>query len=119
MMKHMPVSKFLDAMCVRLNGPEADGIDLSVNLSFTDRQETYVLWLENAVLHHKKSAPDPEATVTLNLTYELFLQIVTGQMNMADAAATGEVGLDGRLEDLVQLFSLLTRPQGFFNIVTP
>ena len=119
MMAHIPIPKFFDAMCVRLDGPKADGKQLSVNITFTDRQETYVLRLENAVLHHKRSAPDPEASATLDLTYELFLGIFTGQVDMAEAAAAGKLELDGNLEDLIQLFSLLTRPQGFFNIVTP
>jgi len=38
---------------------------------------------------------------------------------MPDAVATGDVNLDGNLDDLVEFFGLLTQPQGFFNIVTP
>ena len=119
MLKHIPLSKFFDSMCARLNGPEADGKELAVNITFTDKQETYVLKVENAVLHHKKADADPQATATLSLTYQLFLKMFTGQIKMADAVGTGEMELEGNLDDLVQLFSLLSRPQGFFNIVTP
>ncbi len=119
MLKHIPLPRFFDAMCVRLNGPEADGRNMVVNISFTDKQETYVLTLENSVLHHKKSDPDPAANASLKLTHELFLRVFTGQVNLADAAGTGELELDGDPNDLMQFFSLLTRPQGAFNIVTP
>ena len=97
----------------------ADGKNIVINIEFTDRQENYVLTLENAVLHHKKADPDPAATASLKLTNELFLKVFTGQVQMADVAGTGELELDGDLNDLIQLFSLLSRPQGFFNIVTP
>lgn len=118
-MQHMPVNKFFDAMAVRLNGPKADGKDITINITFTDKQTSYVLHLENAVMHHKQRDPDPQANATLKLTYELFLKVFTGQVEMADAVSSGEMELDGNLDDLVQFFSLLDRPQVFFNIVTP
>jgi len=119
LIRQIPISMFFDLMSTRLNGPEADGKNMVINFTFTDKQENYVLNLENAVLHHKKTEPDSQANATLKLPYELFLQIFTGRMNMADVTASGEVELEGELNDLVQFFSLLTRPQGFFNIVTP
>ena len=106
-------------MAVRLNGPKADGKEMTINITFTDKQESYVLTLENAVMHHKKTDPDPRANASLKLTYELFLKVFTGQVEMAEAASSGEMELEGNLEDLVQFFSLLDRPQVFFNIVTP
>ncbi|MCP4749785.1 MAG: hypothetical protein GY866_02740 [Proteobacteria bacterium] len=39
--------------------------------------------------------------------------------NMAEAAGKGEVELDWDLDDPIAFFSLLSRPQDFFNIVTP
>jgi alkyl sulfatase BDS1-like metallo-beta-lactamase superfamily hydrolase len=119
MMRHIPIPKFFDAMCVRLDGAKADGKNMVVNMTFTDKQETYVLTLENSTLHHKKSDPNPRANATLTLPYELFLKIFSGQMTMPDAVATGDVNLDGNLDELVEFFGLLTQPQGFFNIVTP
>jgi alkyl sulfatase BDS1-like metallo-beta-lactamase superfamily hydrolase len=119
MLKQIPIPRFFDAMSVRLNGPEADGKDIAVNITFTDRQENYVLKLENAVLHHTQADPDPEANATLKLTHDLYLRIFTGQVNMTDAVASGDLELEGDRNDLIQFFSLFARPQGFFNIVTP
>jgi alkyl sulfatase BDS1-like metallo-beta-lactamase superfamily hydrolase len=119
MLKQIPIPRFFDAMSVRLNGPEADGKNIAVNITFTDRQENYVLKLENAVLHHTQADPDPEANATLKLTHDLYLRIFTGQVNMTDAVASGDLELEGDRNDLIQFFSLFARPQGFFNIVTP
>ena len=119
MMKHIPISKFFDAMSVRINGLQADGKTITVNITFTDRQENYVLHLENAVLHHRLAVIDPKASATLKLPYEVFLQVFSGRVKLADASASGDLELEGDLNDLGQLFSLIERPQTFFNIVTP
>ncbi|MCP4757806.1 MAG: MBL fold metallo-hydrolase [Proteobacteria bacterium] len=119
MLKQMPISKFFDAMAVRLNGPEADGTNVVVNITFTDRRENYVLALENAVFHHKQADPDPKADATLKITHELYLKVFTGQADMIEADGTGDLELEGDREALIRFFSLFERPQAFFNIVTP
>ena len=53
------MERFLEAMAASLNGPEADGRETTLNFVFTDIDESYVLTLENAVLHHKRGDPDP------------------------------------------------------------
>jgi alkyl sulfatase BDS1-like metallo-beta-lactamase superfamily hydrolase len=73
LLRHTPVPRFLDAMAVRLNGPDAEGKDMTINLVFTDLGESYVLSLKNAVLHHHAGPPDPGANATLKLTQELYL----------------------------------------------
>ncbi|MCP4753923.1 MAG: MBL fold metallo-hydrolase [Proteobacteria bacterium] len=119
MIRQIPVSKFFDTMAVRLKGPEADGKNITINITFTDRLENHVLKLENAVLHHKRADPDPEAAATLKLTHELYLRIFTGKAKMAEAAAAGDLVLEGDANELIQFFALFGKPQGFFNIVTP
>ncbi|NQU63799.1 MAG: MBL fold metallo-hydrolase, partial [SAR324 cluster bacterium] len=51
LIQQMPISSFFDIMAVRLNGPQAEGNEITINFMFTDRNECYVLKLENAVLH--------------------------------------------------------------------
>ncbi|MBP6816375.1 MAG: MBL fold metallo-hydrolase, partial [Burkholderiaceae bacterium] len=45
-----PVTRYLEAMAASLNGPRADGSALKINLIFQDSGESYVLWIEHAVL---------------------------------------------------------------------
>jgi len=119
LLRQMPVSSFFDVMAVRLDGPKAQGENISINFVFTDLGERYVLRLENAVLHHYRQESDPGANVTLTMTHDLFVRIFTRQITMMDAAASDDLKIDGNADDLIRFFSLLTTPDGMFPIVTP
>jgi alkyl sulfatase BDS1-like metallo-beta-lactamase superfamily hydrolase len=118
-LRQTPVRRFFDSMAVRLNGPEAAGAELSVNFVFTDLGESYLLDIGNAVLHHHPSDPDTAADATLKLTHEVFLAMLTGRAGLKDLILSDEVELRGSKLDLLKFFSLLDKPDGRFNIVTP
>ena len=42
--------------------------DTVLNFVFTDVDETHVVEIENAVLHHRRADPDPDASATIRLT---------------------------------------------------
>jgi len=118
-LRQTPVRRFFDSMAVRLNGPDADGVNLSVNFVFTDLGESYLLEIGNAVLHHRPSQPDTPADATLQLTHDMFLSMLTGQAGLKELLLSDEIELAGSRLDLLKFFSLLDRPDGRFNIVTP
>ena len=118
-LRRTPVTRFFDSMAVRLDGPEAEGVDLTVNFVFTDLGESYRLDIGNAVLHHRPSAPDAEADATLRITHEMFLAMVMGQAGLADLLLSDDIELEGSRLDLLKFFSLFDKPEGRFNIVTP
>jgi len=118
-LKLTPLSRFFDAMAVRLNGPQAEGKYMVVNIVFTDINESYVLTLENAVLHHRKADPDPRANATLKLTHDLFLRMLTGTAGIRDTIFSDDLETSGSRIDLVRFFLLLESPKTGFNIVTP
>jgi alkyl sulfatase BDS1-like metallo-beta-lactamase superfamily hydrolase len=119
LLRQIPMSRFLDAMAARLDGPRADGKHLVVNLVLTDLGETHVLELRNAVLHHRRGEPDPRANATLRLTHEFFLRMVTGSAGLRDAIFSDELSVDGSRIDLLSFLSLLEKSDGRFAIVTP
>ena len=114
-----PMERFLESMAARINGPEADGKNMKLNFVFTDIDESYVLTLENAVLHHKRRAPDPEADVTVRVTKALLLRLFTGQAGLRDVIFGDELDVDGSRTALFGFFSLLDAPNPAFPIVTP
>jgi alkyl sulfatase BDS1-like metallo-beta-lactamase superfamily hydrolase len=118
-LRQTPVRRFFDSMAVRLNGPDAAGVELSINFVFTDLGESYLLDIGNAVLHHHPSDPDTPADATLKLTHEMFLAVLTGRVGLKDLLLSDEIELQGSKLDLLQLFALLDRPDGRFNIITP
>lgn len=114
-----PVERYLDAMAAGLNGPKADGVDLKLNLVFSDMKESYVLWIENAVLHHRKGPPDPAANATLTLTQPVFVGMMTGTAGARDVLLGDDLRIGGSRIDLVRFLALIDKPPRTFPIVTP
>jgi alkyl sulfatase BDS1-like metallo-beta-lactamase superfamily hydrolase len=118
-MRETPIPQFFNSMAVRLNGPDAEDVELSVNVVFTDLKESYLLDIENAVLHHRPLEQKVEADATLRLTHELFVQILIGKAGLKDTLLSDELEVEGSTLDLLRFFALLDKPTGTFNIVTP
>jgi alkyl sulfatase BDS1-like metallo-beta-lactamase superfamily hydrolase len=120
MLRHMAPERFFVVMAVALNGPRADGKNMKLNFVFTDLGQSYVLTLENAVLHHHKTAaPDPGASVTVRLTRDFLVHLITGQAGLREMIFSDELAVEGSRLDLLAFFRLLDRPNQTFPIVTP
>ena len=113
-----PIDRFLEAMAANLNGPDAEGKDYKLNLELTDTHESYVLWIENAVLHFRRGAPEADANASLSLTKALFVKIVAGTAGAKDTLMSDDLKVKGSRIDLVRFFSLIDKPKGNFAIVT-
>jgi len=118
MLSQTPVERFLEAMAAGLNGPAAEGKDLKVNLVLTDTKESFVLWIENAVLHHKKAAPAADANATLTLTKDIFIKMMAGTAGVKDTLLSDDLKVTGSKIDLVRFFTLIDKAPGTFAIVT-
>ncbi len=118
-LKRTPASRFFDSMAVRLNGSKAAGKNLVVNVIFTDIAESHVLTLKNAVLHHKRAAPDPQADVTLKVTHDLFVRMLIGKAGLKETLFSDKLEINGSRINLLSFLMLLDRPETNFNIVTP
>ncbi len=119
MIKQAPLERFLDAMAARLNAPKAEGMEMSVNLIFSDLGVSHVLELKNSVLRHYKRDPDPDANVTLRLTHDIYLKMATGKVGIKDTLFSDDLKVEGSRVDLVRFFRLFDKPDGTFNIVVP
>jgi len=113
-----PVERFLEAMAAGLDGPAADGKNLKVNLVITDIKESYVLWIKNAVLHHRAAAPAADAHATLTLTKPIFIKMMAGTAGIKDTLMSDDLKIDGSKIDLVRFFTLIDKAAGTFAIVT-
>ncbi|MFT4907088.1 MAG: alkyl sulfatase BDS1-like metallo-beta-lactamase superfamily hydrolase [Oleispira sp.] len=122
-----PVERFFDTMSVRLNGPKAEGERYIIKVNFTDKNLSYVLYLENSVLYylveqawqasHDKQAS--EINATLNVKHELFIDMLIGRAGLKETLFSDDLTIDGSKLDLLSFLSLFDRPAGDFNIVTP
>lgn len=118
LLEQTPVERFLEAMAASLNGPRAEGVNLTINLVFSDLKDSHVLHIENAVLHHRRAPPAPDAQATLTLTRPLFLRLLLGQAGAKDLMTSDEARVDGSRIDLARFFLLLDKATGTFPIVT-
>ncbi|HPU50768.1 MAG TPA: alkyl sulfatase dimerization domain-containing protein [Burkholderiaceae bacterium] len=114
-----PVTRYLEAMAASLNGPRAEGSDLRINLVFSDSGETYLLWIENAVLHHRRAAPEPRANATLTMTRPVFVRLMTGSAGLQDTLLSSDLSISGSRIDLLRFLALLDKPPRSFAIVSP
>jgi alkyl sulfatase BDS1-like metallo-beta-lactamase superfamily hydrolase len=118
MLQHAPTERFLERMAASIDGRKAAESKLKVNLVFSDIKESYVLTVENGVLHHHKAAPAADANATLTLTKPFFLQMMTGQAGATDLLLSDQTRIDGSKLDLGRFFALIEKAPGNFPIVT-
>ncbi|WP_144210550.1 alkyl/aryl-sulfatase [Shewanella donghaensis] len=114
-----PIENFLQSMASRVIGPEVFGEDFELNINFTDLNKNYVLTLSNAVLHHKLASKSTTANATLNISHELFIDLIIGNVGVSDVLFSDDLEIEGSKIDLASFFSKLDKPKGVFNIVTP
>ena len=114
-----PVSLFFDSMAVRLKAEDAEGESAVIKITFTDLKESYLLTLKHSVLHNRLVDEDTPADATLNLTRSLFVDLLIGRAGLKELLFSDEISFEGSRLDLIGFFSMLDKPQGRFNIVTP
>lgn len=119
MLREIPRARFFDSMAARLNGPRAEDVALKINFIFTDLDESYVLDIHNAVMHHRAAPPAADANASLRVTHEFFLDMVIGDLSLKDTLMSDELDVGGSRLDLLRFFRLFDQPDGRFAIVTP
>ncbi|MGV0852583.1 alkyl sulfatase dimerization domain-containing protein [Mycolicibacterium phlei] len=114
----MPPEMLFDYMGVRLNGPEAAGKVITLNVNFTDLNREYGLTVENGVLHHAP-APIPDANARISLSKATLDDIQLGNTTLEEAVSADDVTVDGQQESFNEFMGLLDTFPFWFNIVTP
>ncbi|MFP0196316.1 alkyl/aryl-sulfatase [Pseudomonas sp. PHC1] len=117
LMKQTPTERFLEAMAASLDGPAADGKHWTFNLVLTDTNESFVLWIENAVLHYRKGPTAENANATLTVTKDLFVQLLGGTAGLKEALTSDDLKVEGSKVDLMRFLGLLEKAPGNFAIV--
>lgn len=118
-LKEAPSEYFMDAISVNLDGPSADGVNLVLNFTFLERNENFVITIENSVFHYKKASPDPSASASIKISRALFLTLITQKRDVGESLFGDNIQVEGKKLDLIKFLSLMKKPKGHFNIVTP
>jgi alkyl sulfatase BDS1-like metallo-beta-lactamase superfamily hydrolase len=105
-------------LAVRLNGPKAEGKNVTLNVDFTDLKKQYALVVEDGVLdYHPKFADKPDATLTLTKSTLDNIQLKT--TTLEQAIASGDLKVDGNADAFSNFLGLLDNYPFWFHIVTP
>jgi alkyl sulfatase BDS1-like metallo-beta-lactamase superfamily hydrolase len=115
----LPPELFFTALATRLDGPKAAGKRLVINVTFTDLSESWVLTVENGVLHHERTAPAADAVASVRLTRDFLVRLLTRDAGLREVVFSDALAIEGSRTQLLGFLMLLDRPDGTFPIVTP
>jgi alkyl sulfatase BDS1-like metallo-beta-lactamase superfamily hydrolase len=117
--KNMPVDEFLKLIAVKLNGPKADGKKITLNVTLSNSNQQYAIYLENSVLIYKAGKLDADPDVSLTLDQFTFYGIGLGLLSPEQAVTAGKLIISGDHTKLNEFLSLLDKFDRLPNIVTP
>lgn len=118
-LRAMPIDMYLDYMGIRLSSQKAEGKTIVINLNITDKQQKYVLKVENSVLIYTPNKQIKEADATLDLTKSTFDNITLQKKSIMQSITDGDIKLTGNKEKLEEFLKLFDDFPPMFNIVTP
>jgi alkyl sulfatase BDS1-like metallo-beta-lactamase superfamily hydrolase len=115
LLSQLTPEQIFDGLAISVNGPRACDLDITIDVTLTDRAANYRLALRNGVLVHRKVPADPATaavTITLGNAFRL-LMLTMGDFNSPGFEMSGDQTY------LQQFLAVLDRPDPSFNIVTP
>jgi alkyl sulfatase BDS1-like metallo-beta-lactamase superfamily hydrolase len=115
----VPTEMFLDFLGVRFNPENADDLDITLNLRFTDTGENFVLKLKNSVLNNISDKLDDNPNAEMIMTREVFDLIALKDTSMPMEIAKGNIKIRGNPLAVLNVFRRLDNYDPLFNIVTP
>ena len=123
MIRAMTIEQVFDTIGVRIKAESIGGVGVVVNWRFTDMSgtpdERWVLGLSNRTLYATRGKHDAGASVTVTLTRELLLAIVSQDTTFVDEIGKGTIVLDGDGAALLSIFGNLEETTAGFPIVEP
>lgn len=114
----MPIDILFDYAAVHVVGEKAAEVDVRFDVDFTDRDETWTVWVRNGVLHARPGATD-QAPLTVRAPKTLAAAVLLEPAAASRLSAAGTVTLDGDASVLDVYASVLDEFDPNFAIVTP
>jgi len=108
-----------DFLAVRLNADAATDESFSIGFEFTDRNERWLVSIDNSVLHAWPERDIADADVRLVLERSNFLRVLAQQTDVPTLVAAGEATIDGNPLTLATFGGLFDRFPFWFEIVRP
>jgi alkyl sulfatase BDS1-like metallo-beta-lactamase superfamily hydrolase len=115
----LSLDMFFDFLGVKLNGPKAADKNLAFNFNFTDSGDRYRVTVANGVLNYRSVTESPDADATISLTRQGLVALALLGRAPALLVENGVISVEGNMDAVDELMSLLDNFEFWFNIVTP
>ena len=115
----MPLDNLFKAMAVRLIPAKVDGLDLAINLNFTDLTDQFRLEIRNSVLRGFRNLAEKEAPTELVLSSINFKRMMSGLITAAELIKSDDMKIIGDAETLLPLPTYFDSFQRRFPLVIP
>jgi alkyl sulfatase BDS1-like metallo-beta-lactamase superfamily hydrolase len=115
----LPVDQMLAVAAMRLKADEVGGVDVSLNLVFTDIAEHWFVGLSNRALRYRQGKHAVDADATVSTTRVVLSAVLSGDVSLDDAVADGRLVHEGDLDALRHVTDHLDVFFGGFPIVEP
>jgi alkyl sulfatase BDS1-like metallo-beta-lactamase superfamily hydrolase len=119
LVRALPTTMLFDLLSVRLNGPKAGDTRITVNYTFTDTRESYLVTVSNGVLHAFEDRQSDDADASMTVTRSGFVELLLSAVTAAELMERGELEVAGDAGKLLELMSLFDQFDFWFNIVEP
>jgi len=115
----MSTDLIFDYLGVRLNAEKAEGKKLTLNFVFPDRDEHYLLELENSHLNNIKGQQSDNADVTITINRSDMDKMLIKQQSFQQLLQDGKVKTQGNIQAFGQLMGMMDEFPFWFKIATP
>lgn len=115
----MPSEMIFDFLAVGLDGEKAADVSITLDLSFTDRDERWLVTIENGVLRYHASRQVENPTIALSIDRPDFMRVLSGQVKLPKLLREDRAMLEGGLIAIANFGALFERFTPQFEIVKP
>ncbi len=107
--RQLPISKFFEAMTVRLDPVKSADAHLTIAFRIMDKGEAYALEVRRGVAQLHETLP-AKTDVTLNLTTQQIQRIIARQATFLNLLQSGEIKAEGDAALLARFYSFFDQP---------
>jgi alkyl sulfatase BDS1-like metallo-beta-lactamase superfamily hydrolase len=115
----MTIQQVFDTLAVRLKSDEVAGVTVSLNWTFTDINEKWLLGISHRTLFSTPGRHDPQAAATITTTRRTLLEVISQSSTFLDEIQAGNISIEGDATALITVLGNLDTFQTNFAIVEP
>lgn len=113
----LPTMSFLNYLAIHVVPSKAQGMDITVNIEFTDSKEKYNISLQNSVMNAENQfAKNQDASI--KLSRDTLNKIILKESTFTKEVESGNIVV-ANSDKVEKMFGTMENPKFWFNIVTP